>query len=296
LRWIDIDEFRNHNGIGLTAQDPAIWKSVADAAKKAILFRYTYLPYLFSLHFYASMYGGTVLRPVFYEYSNDTKTYDLGEQFLWGSSMLIIPVIKKGAKDVKAYLPQDDWYSLYDTKYGQIFKPGEQTFPAEKTSLIPVLVRGGSILPRQKPNVTTAATRNNPFELLIAPGAGIRTSDQAEGFLYWDDGESIVESFSTYNYYYWKFKYVTSDKNAMLTITLERNATNLEIPTLDTVEVFNLNYKPDFNSFKLNGQKVGSTPHPVWLFMLPSLSICHYHRLFFTVAVPFLKAFVSILC
>ncbi|KHJ83499.1 hypothetical protein OESDEN_16802 [Oesophagostomum dentatum] len=119
------------------------------------------------------MYGGTVLRPVFYEYPKDSNTYDLGEQFLWGSSMLIIPVIKKGAKDVTGYLPQDDWYSLYDHKYGQIFKPGEQTFPAETTSLIPVLVRGGSILPRQKPNVTTDYARQNPFELLIAPGAGV---------------------------------------------------------------------------------------------------------------------------
>ncbi|VDK57865.1 unnamed protein product [Cylicostephanus goldi] len=190
LRWQQMGAFhtfmRNHNGKGLPPQDPAQWSSVTEATIKANLFRYSYLPYLYSLHFQASMYGKTVIRPVFYEFPEDSKTHDLGYEFLWGSSMLIAPVLHEGATEVKAYLPKDDWYSLFDYKYGQLISYGNQTFPAPWTSLIPVLVRGtsskfglshtaiyvttgGSILPRQKPDVTTEYTRKNAFELLVAP-------------------------------------------------------------------------------------------------------------------------------
>ncbi|KHJ78816.1 hypothetical protein OESDEN_21559 [Oesophagostomum dentatum] len=211
---------------------------------------------IFSLHFAASLHGGTVIRPVFYEYPRDSRTYSLSHQFFWGGSMLIAPVVYEGAQNVKAYLPRDDWYSLFDYKYGQLIDYGDQTFPAPWTSLIPVLVRGGSILPRQKPGLTTEASRKNEFELLIAPGAKIKREGYAEGFLYWDDGESVIESFSTYNYYYWKFTYASTDEAAVISIKMDHKADRLNIPTLDTVEIFNYNNTADFNTFKLNGKKV----------------------------------------
>ncbi|KHJ86098.1 glycosyl hydrolase, family 31 [Oesophagostomum dentatum] len=97
LRWQQMGAFhtfmRNHNALDPAPQDPAKWPAVAAAARKANLFRYSYLPYLFSLFFETSLYGGTVIRPVFYEYPKDTRTHDLGYEFLWGSSMLITPVL-----------------------------------------------------------------------------------------------------------------------------------------------------------------------------------------------------------
>ncbi|KHJ86797.1 glycosyl hydrolase, family 31, partial [Oesophagostomum dentatum] len=145
LRWQQMGAFhsfmRNHNTNGDPAQDPAVWQSVTAAAIKANLFRYSYLPYLFSLHFIASMNGGTVVRPLFYEYPKDENTYNLGHQFLWGSSLLVAPVVYQGATSVNAYLPEDDWYSLFDSNYGQLMNHGYQSLYAPVTSLIPVLVR-----------------------------------------------------------------------------------------------------------------------------------------------------------
>ncbi|PIO61256.1 hypothetical protein TELCIR_17229, partial [Teladorsagia circumcincta] len=100
---------------------------------------------------------------------------------------------------------------------------GYQKFPAPWTSLIPVFVRGGSILPRQAPNTTTAASRQNPFELLIAPHRQ-RGQNLAEGFLFWDDGESIVESFDTHNFYHWVFAYTGDRNGASLSINTKRQA------------------------------------------------------------------------
>jgi alpha-glucosidase (family GH31 glycosyl hydrolase) len=38
---------RNHNDMGTADQDPGMWPSVAAAARKANLFRYRHLPYLY---------------------------------------------------------------------------------------------------------------------------------------------------------------------------------------------------------------------------------------------------------
>ncbi|CAD6197216.1 unnamed protein product [Caenorhabditis auriculariae] len=256
LRWQQMGAFhsffRNHNTIGAPPQDPAVWPSVAAASKKANLFRYQYLPYLFSLHFIASMNGGTVVRPVFFEFPMDTETLNLSEQFMWGKSMLIAPVLKQGATSVNVYLPEDRWYSLSDMTYGIIVSEGYRTMSAPTTSLIPVFVRGGSIIPRQTPAITTDATRQNPFEALVAPDA----NGNAEGVLYWDDGETIVKDFGSHPYHQWQYTYnFTSGGTTRLSIKHSKSTT-VPVPTLDILEIFDFRGTPDYRSFKLNGQTV----------------------------------------
>uniref|UniRef100_A0A0M3HI55 Phosphopyruvate hydratase n=1 Tax=Ascaris lumbricoides TaxID=6252 RepID=A0A0M3HI55_ASCLU len=74
---------------------------------------------------------------------------------------------EKGAETVHAYLPTSaTWYSLRDGDYGETVFSGNMS--AKKTEMIPVLARGGVIIPRQPPNTTTTASRRNPFDLLIA--------------------------------------------------------------------------------------------------------------------------------
>lgn len=52
---------------------------------------------------------------------------------------------------------------------------------------IPLMIRGGSILPVQKPADTTTSSRKNNFELLIT----LDHVKKAKGELYWDDGDSL---------------------------------------------------------------------------------------------------------
>lgn len=47
----------------------------------------------FSLHHLVSSNGGTVVRPVFFEYPHDLNTYNVGYQFMWGKAMMIAPVL-----------------------------------------------------------------------------------------------------------------------------------------------------------------------------------------------------------
>jgi hypothetical protein len=43
--------FRNHDKNTANDQDPGVWPTVAQAARKAYLFRYRHLPYLFRYKF-----------------------------------------------------------------------------------------------------------------------------------------------------------------------------------------------------------------------------------------------------
>lgn len=54
-------------------------------------------------------------------------------------------------------------------------------------NIIPLYIRGGSILPMQKPEQNTYLQRNNSIELVAA----MDNSGEGTGRLYWDDGDSL---------------------------------------------------------------------------------------------------------
>jgi alpha-glucosidase (family GH31 glycosyl hydrolase) len=260
LRWQQMGAFhsfsRNHNDKGNPPQDPAQWPTVAKAARRANLFRYHYLPYLYTLHFKASLYGGTVVRPVFFEFPNDDNAHKISYQFLWGPSMMIIPVVEEGTTTVQAYLPKAaTWYSIFDSYYGTVVGSGNTFLLAGWDSMIPIFLRGGSILPRQAPALTTVLARKNRFELVMGLINDERGNKVANGELFWDDGDSIYpEDLSKHNFYHFNFNFKATSKNASLVITQTQAATGLQLPYLENIEIFGYPYTPDFSTATVNGK------------------------------------------
>ena len=206
LRWQQLGAFhsffRNHNDIFNPPQDPPQWASVQKATKAANAFRYQYLPYLYSyvlvthsdstdsnhlsLHFHATIQGGTVVRPVFFEFPMDSQTHALSYQFMWGSAVMVIPVTSpvsvhrisictmnklQGVLSVNGYLPSsEEWYSIAGEvkNYGKKAQAGYITVPAPVDTPLPTFLRAGFTLPRQKPAMTTALSRANSLQLLVA--------------------------------------------------------------------------------------------------------------------------------
>jgi alpha-glucosidase len=122
-------------------------------------------------------------------YPSDTKTLAIETQFFYGTSLLVNPVTKGSSTSVSFYLPADTWYDFATQKP----VPGAGTtitYWNVAVTDIPILVRGGSIVPlRVKSAMTTKALREEDFELYVAPDA----KGHAEGSLYLDDGESLVQ-------------------------------------------------------------------------------------------------------
>jgi lysosomal alpha-glucosidase len=88
-----------------------------EAIKSALTIRYRLLPYLYTLFFNDNQNGDMVLRPLFAEFPEDSKTYRIDKQYFWGSALMISPVTELGMKSVKAYFPKGNWYSIFSLHF-----------------------------------------------------------------------------------------------------------------------------------------------------------------------------------
>ncbi|XP_020898902.1 lysosomal alpha-glucosidase [Exaiptasia diaphana] len=195
-RWTQLGAFypfsRNHNTINNQPQDPtAFGDNFAAMARNVLLMRYRLLPYLYTLFANAHVNGGTVARPLFFEFTNDSKTLPIDQQFMWGSSLLITPVMQQGATSVQGYFPDATWYDAYSGAELQRKGSGRQYHTLECPVLCntPLHYRGGSIITTQQPAITTADSRKNPFELIVALSG--QDGVPAKGEVFIDDGESL---------------------------------------------------------------------------------------------------------
>ncbi|XP_036904943.1 maltase-glucoamylase, intestinal [Sturnira hondurensis] len=190
-RWMQLGAFypfsRNHNSQGSKAQDPASFGAdslLLNSSRHYLTIRYTLLPYLYTLFYRAHTLGETVARPLLHEFYQDSNTWDVHTQFLWGPGLLITPVLDEGAEKVVAYMPDAVWYD-YETG-GRVKwrkQKVEMELPGDKIGLH---LRGGYVFPTQQPATTTVASRRNPLGLIIA----LDDNKEAKGELFWDDGET----------------------------------------------------------------------------------------------------------
>ncbi|XP_054548714.1 maltase-glucoamylase isoform X2 [Talpa occidentalis] len=190
-RWMQLGAFypfsRNHNGQGYKDQDPAYFGDqsvLLSSSRHYLQIRYTLLPYLYTLFYRAHTQGSTVARPLLHEFYEDSNTWGLHEQFLWGPGLLITPVLYEAVENVTAYIPDAIWYE-YET--GKKLEERKQqvlmNLPGDKIGLH---LRGGYIFPTQQPGITTEDSRRNPLALIIA----LDDNEEAKGELFWDDGET----------------------------------------------------------------------------------------------------------
>ncbi|GAB0193757.1 sucrase-isomaltase, intestinal [Grus japonensis] len=190
VRWMQLGAFypysRNHNQKGTKRQDPVSWNSTfEDISRNVLNIRYTLLPYFYTLMYDAHAHGSTVIRPVLHEFVEDTTTWEIYEQFLWGPALLISPVMHQSAVTVNAYLPNARWYDYYTEE--DIGFRGQFRILSAPLDHINLHIRGGYILPWQRPANTTFYSRKNPMGLTVA----LNDDLFAEGQLYWDDGVRI---------------------------------------------------------------------------------------------------------
>jgi alpha-glucosidase len=97
-------------------------------------------PYVRHLVAEARATGLPAQRALFLHYPEDTATFAIQDQFLYGADLLVAPVIEAGAVMRKVYLPAGAWRHIWT---GQDYAPGWHDVPAP-LGQPPVFYRPGS--------------------------------------------------------------------------------------------------------------------------------------------------------
>ena len=107
--------------------------------------RYRLMPYIYSLAGAAYHNNGTLMRGLVMDFGKDTAVLNIGDQFLFGPSLLVSPVYSYQQRSRELYLPKGQgWYELYTGKWAAGGRKIMADAPYER---MPVFVKEGSILP-----------------------------------------------------------------------------------------------------------------------------------------------------
>jgi alpha-D-xyloside xylohydrolase len=119
------------------------------AAYKSFLYynklRYHLLPYIYSLAGAAYYDDYTIMRGLAMDFAKDTAVLNIADQYMFGSSLLVNPVVQYKQRKRELYLPKSaGWYDLYS---GQWYRGGQKIVADATYERMPVFVKAGSILP-----------------------------------------------------------------------------------------------------------------------------------------------------
>ena len=178
LRWLwcgallprfSIHSANNDN----TVTEPWMYPERMDIVRNVFHLRNRLLPYLYSLNFHAHSCGEPILRPMVYEFPQDSKVRNEDVDFMLGDGILAACVVEKGAQCRRVYLPENEVFYEFGTR--RRYVGGQVVTVPAPLSNTPLFQRGGSIIALQEQSC---------IQLWICP-------DRACSFtLYEDDGIS----------------------------------------------------------------------------------------------------------
>ena len=106
-------------------------EEVYDILLKNLRLREKMKLYLERLFDEASTYGYPLMRTMFFEYPNDLKAYEIVDQYMFGSNLLIAPIFAYKQRRRKVYLPKGKWEDIHTLKHYEGEKIIEVEAPLE---------------------------------------------------------------------------------------------------------------------------------------------------------------------
>ena len=117
LRWIQVAvylPFMRVHGYMSRTEPWNYSKETQENFRKQIDLRYKLQPYILECAKRVSEENYTMMRPLVFDYPDDTEALKQQTEFMFGPSLLVCPVTEPGIKTMRVYLPGDgqDWVSF----------------------------------------------------------------------------------------------------------------------------------------------------------------------------------------
>jgi alpha-D-xyloside xylohydrolase len=158
--------------------------------------RYRLMPYIYSLAGVTHFNDYTIMRAMVMDFGGDKAVKSIGDQYMFGPSLLVAPVYKYMARSRDVYFPSSvGWYDFYTGIY---ILGGHQLQVDAPFEQIPLFVREGSIIPFGPEIQFTDQKPADPVTLYVYTGRNCAfTLYEDEGTNYnYEKGECSTIKFS----------------------------------------------------------------------------------------------------
>jgi len=147
-RWVPFGMLTSHSRAhGTPPTEPWEYgKKFMDTFRRADDLKYRLMPYVYAQAKYCSEHGLPMTRALFIEYPEDPGSWLIDDEYLFGSDMLVAPLMQTDATARDVYLPPGTWID-YQTK--KVYNGGWHRIEAGEIPIV-MLVRNGSVIPHIK--------------------------------------------------------------------------------------------------------------------------------------------------
>ena len=169
-----------------------------DAIEQCIQTRYRLLPYIYSQAWQVTHNGDSYMRALIYDFPQDKRVWDMGDEFMFGHSILALPVMypqytseeTRGSSNVNFTLPKSqikylpkgtNWYDFWTEKS---YKGGQDVTLPTPFDRAPMMVRAGSIIPLAPVMQFAEEKKWDDLEVVVYPG------EDGTFTLYEDEGDN----------------------------------------------------------------------------------------------------------
>jgi len=107
--------------------------------KKYLYIREKLKPYIKRQMLLAHEKGTPIMRPLFYDFPFDTRSWEIEDEFMFGPDILVAPILYEGVRERTVYLPEGaKWY---EWETGKVYEGGKEIICQAPLNTIPVFIK-----------------------------------------------------------------------------------------------------------------------------------------------------------
>lgn len=135
--------------------------------------RHRMLPYLYTMNYRQYAEGIPVVLPMYYAYSKVRESYQVPNQYLFGSGLMVAAITTPCIKSLRmarvdAWIPEGEWYDIFT---GMRYHGGRTMRLYRDLTSIPVLAKAGAVLPFQEDYMECADENPSQLHIYVYTGA-----------------------------------------------------------------------------------------------------------------------------
>ncbi|NRA95188.1 MAG: hypothetical protein HRU14_03160 [Planctomycetes bacterium] len=176
VRWLQaaahLGLMRVHTCLGSPDQEPwSFGEPWTSCAREAIRTRYRLLAYIYAMVHDAARNGTPMIRPLWMEWPHIPHLAEREDCWMLGYGLLVAPVLEPGVTRLNVSLPPGRWHTFPDGR--PLRTDGCEATVDAPMDRIPVLARGGAIVPWLEPGRNSDDTGSDVLRVkLFAGGHG----------------------------------------------------------------------------------------------------------------------------